>query len=283
MENETIGQDQIAMLSQQIDNGTIPGEAHEAPPVEAEKVPEAERLAAKYAEAARRNAMLRRQKQEVSAPIKEKDAELEKLRGELARLKKFEDISNPLDLLKERGFTHEDLVKQSLNPEEFDTKSELQKMRDEFAEYKKLVEDEKRTGLETQKTKAVEDYQAHLKGFVEKAGEKYELIHTLGHHKDVYDVIEETYNRTGKVISDEEACDLVEAFLDKQLDQLTKINKLKNKITPIREDNQSSDLFRESPTLTNQLTNQSTATKRSYLSEEEELKRAASFIKWNND
>jgi hypothetical protein len=288
MENTaTTGMDQIATLAAQMDAGTIPTEENNGPiDQETEKAVqgEAERLAAKFAEVARRNAMLRKQKAQVTAPLKEKESEIEKMRQELERLKKYEEVNDPMELLKLKGISYEDLITRNLDPESFDTKSELQKMREEFENYKKSVEEEKRTGLEKQKESVKANYLEHLKSFAEKAGEKYEMISTFGAHQDVYDVIEETFNKTGKVITDEEACDLVEQFLEQNyLDRFAKINKLKSKIAPIRDDLPPSDPIRESQTLTNQLTPQSTATKSKFQNEEDELKWASSFIKWNND
>lgn len=288
MENTaTTGMDQIATLAAQMDSGSIPNE--EAVNPEGEKTPEAkqeeaERLAAKFAEVARRNAMLRKQKAQVTAPLKEKESEIEKMRAELERLKKYEEISDPMELLKLKGMSYEDLITRNLDPESFDTKSELQKVREELAAFKKEAEEKEKQKLESEKESVKANYLNHLKSFVEKAGEKYELINTFGATNDVFDTIEEMYNKTGKVLSEEEACDLVEKFLEeKYLDRFAKINKLKSKIAPIRDDLPPSDPIRESPTLTNQLTPQSSATKSKFHSEEDELKYAASFIKWNND
>jgi len=276
------GQDQIRTLAAQLDAGNIPSESSPATTTEDNVEPEAHRLAAKFAEIARRNQALRNKQRETVAPLKEKDAELEKLRAEVERLKKYDDINDPMELLKAKGMTYEQLIEKNLNPESFDSKSELQKVREELASFKKALEDEKKSGLEKQKETAISEYQAHLVKYVDNSGEKYELIKAFGSHQDVYDVIEQTYNRTGKVISDEEACDLVEKFLEERLDPLSKINKLRNRITPVKEDLQQRDLIREPSTLTNQLTPQSTAIKKGQLSEEEELRRAAQFVKWNS-
>lgn len=249
------------------------------PPTE-EKKAEEERTAAKYADIARRNQALRAKQREIKAPLQERDSELVKMRAEVERLKKYEDASDPMELLKLKGMSYEDLINRNLDPEVFDSKAELQKVRDEFAEYKKSLEEKEKTSLEQQKEEVRAGYLAHVKKFTESQPEKYELINTLGHHKDVYETIEEMYNKTGKVISDEEAADLVEQYLEKEiLDKYAKINKLKNRIAPITDENQQSDSYSQSPTLSNQLNTQSTA-REEKLSEEEQLRKAASFIKW---
>lgn len=270
---ESAGEVSIASLAAQMDGTNIPGPT--------ETPAETERLAAKYAEVAKRNQAARLRLRESKAPLLEKDAELEKARAEIARLKKYEDVSDPMELLKLKGVSYEDLIARNLNPEEHDSKTEIQKIREELESYKKSNEEKEKALLEKQTEEVKAGYLAHVKKFTESQPEKYELINTLGHHKDVYEVIEETYNRTGKVISDEDAADMVEQFLEKQLDQYAKINKLKNKIAPIMDENLQSDPYSQSPTLSNQLTSQTSAPKNN-MSEEEMLKRAASFIKWHN-
>ena len=271
-----------ATISQeQSQSAPMEGQIEGAPQVEGQEAPktETERLAAKFAEAARRNQALRAKQREIKAPLAEKEAELEKMRAEVARLKKFEEISDPMELLKEKGFSYEDLIARNLNPEGYDTKSEVQKLREELETYKKSAEEKEKTLLEKQREEVKTGYLAHIKKFTESHPNEYELINKMGHHQDVYDVIEETYNRTGKVIDDKEAADLVEQFLEKELDQFKDIAKLRNKIAPITDENQQSDQYSQSPTLSNQLTSQTSA-KPQNLSEEEMLKRAASFIKW---
>lgn len=268
----------LAELAAQLDRAHN-GET--APPEEVKA--EEERVAAKYAEIARRNSALRNKQREIKAPMLEKESELEKARAEIERLKKYEDITDPMELLKLKGMSYEDLIARNLNPEEADTKGEIQKIREELESYKKAAEEKEKTNLEKENSRVIEGYIAHMKKFTESQGEKYELINSLGHHKDVYEVIVETHKKSGKILTDEEAADLVEQYLqmqaEKQLDQLSKLSKLKNKFAPITEESQQSDPYSQSPTLSNQLSSQPSANKEK-LSEEEVLRRAATFIKW---
>lgn len=275
-ESQSTGETSLAALAAQMD-----GQNQENPEAASAKIVETERLAAKYAEAARRNQALRARQREIKAPLLEKDSEIEKMKSEIARLKKYEDTQDPMELLKLKGLSYEDIIERNLNPEAHDSKEEIRKIREELEGYKKANEEKEKSLLEKQNEEVKSGYLNHIKKFTEASPEKYELINTLGHHKDVYEVIEETYSKTGKIISDEEAADLVEQYLEKEvLDKYSKINKLKNKIAPITDENQSSDYYSQSPTLSNQLTSQTTASQKTNLSEEEVLKRAASFIKW---
>lgn len=272
----------IAELASQMDAGinqNTDGQTTETPPAETE------RLAAKFAEAARRNQALRAKQRQLKAPLAEKETRVAELEKELERLKKYEDITDPMELLKLKGMSYEDLIARNLNPEEHDSKAEIQALREELESYKKSAEEKEKTNLERQNEEVVSGYIKHITKFVADNSEKYELINTLGHQQDVYETIVEMHKKTGKVISDEEAADLVEKFLmdqtEKQLDQFSKTSKLKSKFAPITDENQQGDLYSQSPTLTNQLSAQTTATKQN-LSDEELLKRAASFIKWTN-
>lgn len=274
---ETSVQDSsLAALAAQMDK------AHASPEASTDPKPEEqERLAARFAEVAKRNQMLRAKQREIKAPLAEKDAKLQELQAEVARLKRYEEINDPMELLKEKGFSYEDIIARNLNPEEVDFKGEIKTLREELESYKKSAEEKEKKLLEKQNEEVKTGYLEHIKKFTESNAEKYELINSLGHHKDVFEVIEETYKQTGKIISDAEAADLVEQFLEKEvLDKYAKINKLKNKIAPITDESQQSDHYSQSPTLSNQLTAQTSATKQN-LSEEETLRRAAQFLKWS--
>lgn len=257
---------------------------------EVSKSQEQERLAAKFAEAARRNSALRAKQREVKAPLIEKDSKIQELEAELARLKKYEEVEDPMELLNLRGIKYEDLIARNLDPESFEAKSEYKKVMDEVAALKKELSDRDEAARRKEEElaqRSIEDgkkqYLEYLKSYTEKNIEKYELIHAFGAHEDVFDVIAETMRKTGKLISDDEAADLVEKVLEENyLDRFSKINKLKNKITPPAEGNQKVDLFKQQATLTNQLTPQTSARKER-VSEEEALKRAASLIKWDNN
>ena len=256
---------------------------------EATKSEEQERLANKWAEVARRNAAARAKQREVKAPLKERESEIESLKAELARLKKYEEVEDPMELLSLRGIKYEDLISRNLNPEAFDQKTEYKKVMDEVASLRKELSDRdeaKKREEEERTSKSIEEgkrqYLDHLKKFTENNLEKYELVHAFGAHEDVFDVIAETMRKTGKLISDDEAAELVEKVLEENyLDRFANINKLKNKIKPSKEE-QRTDLFKQPATLTNQLTPQTSARKER-ISEEEQLKRAASMIKWNNN
>lgn len=265
-------------------------ERQQKSPEEVAKLQEQERLAAKFAEAARRNSALRAKQREVKAPLLEKDSKIQQLEAELARLKKYEEVEDPMELLNLRGIKYEDLIARNLNPEAFDQKTEYKKVMDEVAALKKELSDRDEAAKRAQEEKEMQSveegkrqYLDHLKSFTEKNLDKYELIHAFGAHEDVFDVIAETMRKTGKLISDDEAAELVEKVLEENyLDRFAKINKLKSKIAPSTEGNQKVDLFKQQATLTNQLTPQTSARKER-LSEEEALKRAASLIKWENN
>jgi hypothetical protein len=273
------------------------GQAAQAPEAGEQKSPEAiakseeqERLAAKFAEAARRNSALRAKQREIKAPLQEKDSKIQQLEAELARLKKYEEVEDPMELLNLRGIKYEDLIARNLNPESFDQKTEFKKVMDEVAALKKELADRDESAKKREEEAAhqsVEEgkkqYLDHLRSFTEKNLDKYELIHAFEAHEDVFDVIAETMRKTGKLISDDEAAELVEKVLEENyLDRFAKINKLKSKITPSTEGQQKVDLFKQQATLTNQLTPQTSARKER-ISDEEAMKRAAALIKWENN
>lgn len=269
------------------------GAPETAPEAVEEKAPEQteqERLAAKFAEAAKRNQALRAKQREIKAPLKEKESEIESLKSELARLKRYEEVKDPMELLKMREFSYDDVIARSLNPEQYEEKEQFSSLKEEIESLKKQIQEEKESAKKAEEEKIAKNaeegkkqYIEHLKTFTEKNVEKYELIHSLEMHDEVFETIAETMARTGKLLSDEEAADMVEKALEEiYLDRLSKINKLKNKITVSKDGDQKENLFKQPATLTNQLTPQTTA-KKEKLSDEELLKRAASVIRWENN
>lgn len=202
------------------------------------------------------------------------------------RLKK-----DPLNTLKDLGLSYEQLTNLALNdgkltPEmqmdllrqEIDQKysSEIEKLKQELEERDKRLEEEKYNEV-------VNNFKTELTNFVNDS-EKYELIRANDASDLVYDVIEQHYGETGRILSKEEAADAVEEYLEEELEKLLKVGKVKNKLTPQEAAQQAASpkptMTQKAPTLSN--AHSAAASKPSRpLTREESVARAASLLKWN--
>lgn len=271
------------------ENQTPPSEAapQEVEQTEAPKQDETKAYE-EIAKIARLKAAARKQAMAVKEPLKQKESELSKLQEELSRLKKYEEINDPIELLKAKGWDYEDIIAKQLNPEGFDTKKEMESLREEIQRLREENETKEKTYLEKQREETLKGYVRHIENFT-KGNESYELINMNNAHQDVVDLMQETYNKSGKILSEEEACQMVENYFEEQmaqiLDTLKKSNKIKSKFNLFTDEK---PVTNEIPDKTNftipaQLSPQEPVKETSRLTDEERLARAAALLKWNNN
>jgi len=125
----------------------------------------------------------------------------------------------------------------------------------------------------------IENFKYQLTNFINN-NENYELIRANDASSVVFDVIEEHWKATGRVMSNEEAADQVEAYLEEEADRLFKnTSKLKSRYSSAPEPMPTKEV-KSSPTLSNSLTSPQTETKRK-LTKDESIAAAASLLRWN--
>ena len=78
------------------------------------------------------------------------------------------------------------------------------------------------------------NFKQEIDSFVKGKGE-YELINANGASDLIYEVIEEHYNDTGRVLELNEAAQAVESYLEDELEKLMGLEKVKSKFSPRRE------------------------------------------------
>ena len=133
---------------------------------------------------------------------------------------------------------------------------------------------------EHSKYEAIEsNFKQEINSFVKGKGE-FELINANGASDLVYEVIEEHYNDTGRVLELDEAAQAVESYLEDELEKLMGLEKVKSKFSPRQE-----QVFKRqpSPTLSNAHSAQAYQRADRPLSTEESLKEAAKLIKWDDE
>lgn len=213
------------------------------------KAPEAKdpALERQFQELARQERILRnkaiKQTQELQAreeALKAREAQLAKQADEYksgyvskARLK-----AETLGVLAEEGLSYDQLTEQLLSHTPLDSRIEA-KFRSfeerlaakdaEIAAFKQ-EQDAKQT---KQYQEAVQQVERDVKAFVAKNANDFEFIAKSGRHKDVVELIEQTYQQDGILLTTEEAAREVEDYLVEQTYKtVEKIEKIRKRLTP---------------------------------------------------
>lgn len=207
--------------------------AQAAPAIETPKEEKKEEtLSPRFAALARKEKYLTKQAQEMKAMKAELDAKL-------AQIKEWEGISNPLEALKKKGFSYEDVTNYVLNDQKLTPELEVKGMKEQMTKWMQEQESkqtqsqaEAKAKAEAEMQKTIENFKNQVNEFVTQNADKYELINLHEQQEMVFATIEEYYNKTGKIMTNTEASDLVESYLEEQIDKSLKTKKLQSKLAP---------------------------------------------------
>ena len=257
-----------------------PAEVTTPPALEAAPIApvvEEDSFAKRFAALARKEKKMRQETEETKL-IKDKYVDYETAK-KLAK-------TNPEEFLKKYDLTYEDLTQFYINgrpkvdPKVLEIEEELQKVKKE--------RDEERTKLQEEtRQAAISKFKTEQTSVVKSGGARFELINTTGAYDLVYDVTREYFetnkdeNGVGKILSHEEAADMVEKYLEQEVEKFLKADKIKNKFVKTDAKTETSAKIEqpESKTLTNSMTSSANVQSKP-LSREESIERAARLIKW---
>lgn len=141
-----------------------------------------------------------------------------------ARLK-----DSPLLMLQEAGVTYDDLTQAILASRE---SQDVLNLRNEI----KTIKEEFDNALTDRDGAAEKQVLAQMSREVDKLtsnGEAFETIRATKSQQDVVDLIYRTWKTTGEVLSEPDACKLVEDQLVEELVPLTNLGKFKSKLAPV--------------------------------------------------
>jgi hypothetical protein len=171
----------------------------------------------------------------------------EELKGKESQVKSWEEKKaraklSPLEALQELGLSYEEITQFILNDKkptpDMEVKSvreELQKMREEQEERARQERESQESQTKEQQAQQVEQYKVDLGDYIQANAEKYELLAKEG--QDAVELVYDTiytdwqqklakYNEAGrvgrppKVISTEEAAQLVEGYYEDKIETL---------------------------------------------------------------
>jgi uncharacterized protein len=205
--------------------------------------PRADKFSARFAALTRQEKALRAEQAKWKA---EREAEQKEWAPKVEQAKKYEELKTKgktdkaiaLEALQELGLSYDDLTKMFLNdskptPEMIARAAQEQVealRREQIEEREKLSKTQKDSQAAAEQA-AIDDFKAQIRDTMSVKPDEFEL--TLTHANGVqlvYDVIEEHYKATGRVLPAEEATALVEKHLEAELEESAKNGKLPKKL-----------------------------------------------------
>lgn len=146
--------------------------------------------------------------------------------------------NDPLKALEEAGLGYDKLTELALNDGKLTPDMQLAAMRQElendykqkFEELEDRLNQKEQLEQDTYYDSVQQNFQDEIGNVVHQNPEKFELIAASEASGLVYDVIEEHYNETGRVLDIEEAADAVESYLEEEASKLMKLKKISNRL-----------------------------------------------------
>ena len=195
--------------------------------------------------------------------------------------------NDPLGALEEAGLGYDKLTELALNDGKLTPDMQMAAMREEIErDYRRKFEDleerlhaKEEAEAEEYYNSVQENFQYEIGNFINENNETYELINASEADTLVYDVIEEHYNETGRILDLKDAADAVESYLEEEAGKLMKLKKLSGRL-----DYNPEELFEPESQVT--LSNDHAAqvvheNAQRMLSTEESKARAARMLQWD--
>jgi hypothetical protein len=193
---------------------------------------------------ARRERALRAKAQQQEQAFKAREAALAAKEAELSAkgnqynegyITKDKLKSNPLLALQEAGLSYDDVVQAALNQQSMDPRVEatISKLEAKI----RSLEEANETSSKNMTAQQQAQYDAAVKQIRTDAKKlvytdpNLETVKATNSVSDVVELIEETYKKDGILLSVEEAAQMVEDYLVEEALKLTKISKIKNKLS----------------------------------------------------
>jgi hypothetical protein len=195
--------------------------------------PQSSADSSRFAALARREKQIRQEKADLDAREKafqQKEQSIkDQIRTEIAAQMK----SNPASVLQEYGVDYNALTQSILNP----PSPEQQKISALEAEIAQLKQGQGsiKQDIQTSQQRAYENAVQQIRNDVKSAVAKspdFQTVRVAGQEESVVELIKQTFESTGELLSVEDACKEVEDYLFDEAIRLTSVDKVKAKLTP---------------------------------------------------
>lgn len=201
-----------------------------------------DKFASKFAALSRKEKALRDKEADYESRLQEMQRKLEEYESKKEPEPEVDWQSllrkDPLRALEDIGLGYDKLTELALNDGKLTPEMQLKAMREDIeGDYKKKFEElESRLNEKEQQEEEAyydqiqQNFLGEIGDFLDNSGEDYELIQASDSNELVYDVIEEHYNETGRVLEIKEAADAVESYLEEEAQKLMKLKKLSSRL-----------------------------------------------------
>ena len=196
-----------------------------------------DQFASKFAALSRKEKALRERESEYDSRFEE----MEKQLAEYEQANQEPEIdwehmlrNDPLRALEEAGLGYDKLTELALNDGRLTPDMQMKAMREElendyqrkFEELEERLNVKEESEVESYYDSVQENFQDEIVGLVHSDPERFELVQASEADGLIYDVIEEHYNETGRVLEIEEAADAVESYLEEEAGKLMRLRKV---------------------------------------------------------
>ena len=222
--------------------------------------------------------------------LRERELELEKKFGSKEKELPLERRirSNPLKALEELGLDYDKLTELALNDGRLTPDMQMKLMREELEnDYKEKFNSLEERLNAKEKMEEEAKYDAVKQGFVGEIesfiNENQSDFEYVAHNEAtdvVYDVIEEHYNETGRILDIKEAVEAVESYLEEEAEKLLNLGKVKNRLTSMRDEYEQPQRQSQT-TLSNAHSAQGNERVVRKLSDEESKSAMAKMLQWD--
>lgn len=223
----------------------------------------------------------------------EEQAKIKEVQSQLDTINSIREAKDPVKALEFYGLSVDDLVNAVLG-EESEPEQQLdpvEALKKEFEEYKQSVEQEreakKQKALESQEQEIQQVINSHkqtIDSFIKDNADQYELIHSQNQSELVWEVTEAYFENHGKVLSVEEASNMVEKHLEDEARKLLALKKFSPKVeqneVPVKDNKVAPRKFVTTTLTNNHSSSPIQTTIKKPMSREESLREAAKQLKW---
>ena len=244
----------------------------------------------RFAFLAKKEAAIVRQRHELKAQMEamtSQRSEMDKLRAEIDEVKgrKASYRSNPLAALEDAGLSYKELTDFILNNNTVSTESQIKALQDKISEVENARQRDHQEREEHSKRQAAErevqviaEFKNEISNFISSKKDDYELTNLYESSDLVYDTVEAYFEKTSKVLSIPEACQLVETYLEKQVEKSLQTKKLGSRFQKPAEPIAKQDPSAPRRTLNNQTYTSSTPSLVSPKVENDRMSRALAAL-----
>ena len=197
---------------------------------------------------------------------------------------------NPLKALEEMGLSYDQLTELALNEGRLTPDMQMKLMREElendykskFSNLEKRMNDKEKLDEERKYDVIKENFMGEISSFVKENQTEYEYVAHNEASSVVYDVIEEHYNETGRILDVKDAVEAVESYLEEEAEKLLNLGKVKNRLNNMRDGIEPETSRQSQITLSNAHSAQAQERAARSLSDEESKSAMAKMLQWDN-